>query len=132
MQLFLPKTIHIAFIYSLCITSGTIERVLKRLDIRAKKWSTAVLLIVNLKSNTMKNTLQRYELIPYGTNNPARKCLSLTLFYPSAGNITTPSCFFPSIITFSGCWKRTCLTNSVSSTAGMASRISFWKIPSPL
>ena len=35
-------------------------------DIRAKKRSTAVLqTFVNLKSNTMKNTLQRYGLLGY-------------------------------------------------------------------
>ena len=43
---------------------------------------------------------------------------------------TTPSPFIPSINMRKGCSKRTCLTCCVSSTAGMASRISLRKRPS--
>ena len=43
---------------------------------------------------------------------------------------TTPSPFIPSIKMRKGCSKRTCLTCCVSSTAGMASRISLRKRPS--
>ena len=43
---------------------------------------------------------------------------------------TTPSPFIPSINMRKGCSKRTCLTCCVSSTAGMASRMSLRKRPS--
>ena len=43
---------------------------------------------------------------------------------------TTPSPFIPSINMRKGCSKRTCLTCCVSSTAGIASRISLRKRPS--
>ena len=55
----------------------------------------------------------------------------LTTFSPhSFPKATTPSPFIPSINMRKGCSKRTCLTCCVSSTAGMASRISLRKRPS--
>lgn len=54
--------------------------------------------------------------------------LPLSPFYLEKA--TTPSPFIPSINMRKGCSKRTCLTCCVSSTAGMASRISLRKRPS--
>ena len=53
-------------------------------------------------------------------------------FYVDFGIRTTPCCFLPSIMIFNGCPKRTCRTYSVSSTAGIASSTSFWKVPDPV
>ena len=43
--------------------------------------------LVNLKSNTMKNTPQRYEICVVQHNFQAKNCISLTLFNPYAHNM---------------------------------------------
>ena len=59
---------------------------------------------------------------------PSTFSLPLSPFYLE--KTTTPSPFIPSINMRKGCSKRTCLTCCVSSTAGMASRMSLRKRPS--
>ena len=43
--------------------------------------------LVNLKSNTMKNTPQRYEICVVQHNFQAKKRIILTLFNPNANNV---------------------------------------------
>ena len=60
----------------------------------------------------------------------ADDCLSGCQFPCSFGRRIIPSCFIPSIMMRSGRSKRTWRTYCVSSTAGIASKSSFWYIPS--
>gem|GEM_PF-1386546 len=101
--------------------------------------------LVNLKSNTMKNTLQRYDFCHTFASVFIQFFSFSLLFlilikYVSVktaisygfSTITTPSCFIPSIMIFRGRLKRTWRTWAVCSTAGMASSTSLRKKPIPL
>lgn len=76
--------------------------------------------------------LSPYYLSPYYLTTSSSLLITFSLplspFYLEKA--TTPSPFIPSINMRKGCSKRTCLTCCVSSTAGMASRISLRKRPS--